>query len=86
MAGVAGQPWVADSFHGGMGLETGGQPGRVGLGALQAHGERADPAQRQPGLERSGDGAVQRAPAGEGLGQVGLARHDGTEDHVGVPR
>ena len=54
---------VADLLDRGVLAQPAHQLGGVGLGPVEAHVQGAHPAERQPGLERTGDRADQVAPA-----------------------
>ena len=56
----------------------------VGLRALHAQRQRAQPAQREPGLERPGDRADQVAASLERVVELVVAGDHGAHDHVGV--
>ncbi len=75
MAGVPRQPGVPDLFH--PALQPGGDQGRAVALALHAQGQRAQPAQGEPGFQRprhaSGDGAF-GAQIHRGL-RVGADQH-----------
>ncbi len=79
---------VPDPFHGWVAPQPGGELGGVRLRALDPQVQGAQPAQRQPDLERPGDRAVQRAVGDEALvvGATGIrARGDHrAEQHVAV--
>jgi hypothetical protein len=59
---------------------------RIRAGALHPERQRRERAVRQPGLERSGDGARVAAPVAQPLGRLGVARGHIAEHQVGVAR
>ncbi len=75
--GVVRQRRVPDLRDRGVLGQPAGELGRGGLRALDAQRQRAQPAQREPDLPRSGDRAVQGAVGEEPVAQPGVVHHDG---------
>ena len=81
---VGGQARVPDLGHERVVGEAPGQLERGGLGALDPQREGAQPAQREPGLPRPGDGAAGGAAGVEPAAQLGVGGHRRAHDEVGV--
>ena len=79
-------PGIAHGDHRRVVSKAGGEDGSVGARPLQTQVQGAYAAQRQPGLQGTGDRTVERPVAGqrgEDLVAV-LAHHAGAEDHIAV--
>ena len=84
--GSVGRLGCRTSATAGCAREPAGELGGVGLGALDPQRQRAQPAQREPHLERARDRAVQGPVRVQAGVQVVVVGQRGAQHHVAVPR